>query len=58
MMDRRNGERSHPAMFEDFMAMVRSEFRANGMLIAHVFMAGMVFGALCAGLGVLFASAF
>jgi hypothetical protein len=56
MNERRTAQRPHKPMFEDFMAMVRAEFRANGRLVAHIFMAGMVAGALCATVGVLFAS--
>jgi hypothetical protein len=43
-------------MFEDFMAMVRAEFRANGKLVAQIFMAGMVAGAACATAGMFIAS--
>jgi hypothetical protein len=56
MNERRTAQRPHQPMFEDFMAMVRAEFRANGRLVAHIFMAGMVAGAVCATAGMLFAS--
>jgi hypothetical protein len=56
MTERRTAQRPHQPMFEDFMAMVRAEFRANGRLVAYIFMAGMVAGAVCAMVGMLFAS--
>lgn len=56
MSERRAAQRPHQPMFEDFMAMVRAEFRANGKLVAHIFMAGMVAGAACATVGMFIAS--